>query len=95
MNRADRIVLGAFLLALVLGAGVVLGRLIGPSETQGSRALHVKGISRAEAEQYMRLFMDIVWEEAREADPVYGPQFEKLYRPTQEKYITDTLKLIK
>ena len=70
MNRADRIVLGAFLLALVLGAGVVLGRLIGPSETQGSRALHVKGISRAEAEQSGLSMVEASWYTRRENSEV-------------------------
>lgn len=61
MKRQDWIVLGAFLLVVGLGVGIVLGRVAGPAAAQGSRASGVKGISRSQIEQAGLSMVEATW----------------------------------
>ena len=69
MRRADGIVLWAMLLAVGLGAGVVINRLAAPAAVQGSRP-SVRGISRAEAEKAGLSMVEASWYTKRENSEV-------------------------
>jgi pyruvate formate lyase activating enzyme len=65
VKRADGIVLGALLLAVGLGAGVVAARMAAPAAAQGSRP-SVRGITRAEAEKAGLSMVEASWYSKRE-----------------------------
>jgi pyruvate formate lyase activating enzyme len=65
VKRADGIVLGALLLAVGLGAGVVAARMAAPAAAQGSRP-NVRGITRAEAEKAGLSMVEASWYSKRE-----------------------------
>jgi pyruvate formate lyase activating enzyme len=69
VRRADGIVLWAMLLAVGLGAGVVINRLAAPAAVQGSRP-SVRGISRAEAEKAGLSMVEASWYTKRENSEV-------------------------
>jgi pyruvate formate lyase activating enzyme len=65
VKRADGIVLGALVLAVGLGAGVVAARLAAPAVAQGSRP-SVRGITPAEAEKAGLSMTEAFWYSKRE-----------------------------
>jgi pyruvate formate lyase activating enzyme len=88
MKKSDWIVLGAFLLALGLGAGAVLSRLTGSATEQGSRAPRVRAITRADIGKAGLSMLEAAWYTKRENGEVRCELCPRLciLRPAERGY---------